>query len=506
MVKKIWWFIFFSLILLSLSVSFFAGDTTWLVFAVYGLNFGTAVLLLFLEKDRIKKKLSSPYTKNLVTNSLQVLLIFLIICMVNIISIRLDRSFDMTESKLHTLSKQSLKVLSKIESEFKITLFAKRSNWEKYLGLLRQYQYGNVLVTIDAKDIEAHPDLVKSRGIQSEGTVIVEYSGKTAQAKIDNELNMTNLILKVLEQRSLRVYYTVGHKELSQGNSKPDGASYLFSTLSNTNVDLRPLDTLKERQIPDDADIVLVLGPKAGFLKLEVKLLQNYLKRGGNIFFLLGPQFFGVDLKNLYGLLTPYGLEFKNYLTLDRLSTVQGMQATVPIISKYSPTHSITKNFTERTIYPIAAALKEIPKSEYVDLDILAKTSPFPGSWAESELDTINSGKVFYNKKRDLKGPIGLFAVAQRKDDLSKIAVITSPSFVTNSYKNQSSNFNLFINTLYWLADQEGIISLNRPMLRSNLIILTQTQLSFIFFGGVLILPLLLGFAAFTLYKRRREQ
>ena len=84
--------------------------------------------------------------------------------------------------------------------------------------------------------------------------------------------------------------------------------------------------------------------------------------------------------------------------------------------------------------------------------------------------------------------------------------VSSSSSFIVNGYQSQSSNFNLFLNMLAWGLDDEGIISLNRPDLNDEMIMLSATQLTLIFYFGIAFIPFILFGTAILLYRRRLKK
>jgi hypothetical protein len=133
------------------------------------------------------------------------------------------------------------------------------------------------------------------------------------------------------------------------------------------------------------------------------------------------------------------------------------------------------------------------------------QTSPFPASWAEKNLKQVQEGKVTFDGQ-DTKGPIVLAGIVfeKAKNDLeTKIGILGSTSLIVNGYANQSPNFNLFLNILSWIVDNEGLISLNRPVLNQERIMMSSPQIGTIFYFSVIFLPLGLFSVAFYLYRRR---
>jgi ABC-type uncharacterized transport system involved in gliding motility auxiliary subunit len=139
---------------------------------------------------------------------------------------------------------------------------------------------------------------------------------------------------------------------------------------------------------------------------------------------------------------------------------------------------------------------------------LIAFTSSFPGSWAEKNLKGIASGKAEYKENEDIKGPIGLLGIGERvganaeKD--SRFVLLGSSSFLINAYQNQSGNTTLFLNTVSWLVNDEGIISFNRPGIEEYPVILSSQHIQMIFVIAILLVPILFFGCAIFIYRRRR--
>ncbi|MBC76542.1 MAG: hypothetical protein CME64_11065 [Halobacteriovoraceae bacterium] len=499
---QIWLFIVISLWMVNLVMFTVAGEYALFNQALLGTTIGLTLLMLLVFRKGVYRFFNQRKTRMAAVTGIRVFLVLCILAMLNYIGVKTSHQFDLTSSKIHSLSDQSKQVASDLDEDSELVLFAKREEWERYLPLLRQYSNENPKLSVRAVDIETNPSLVKINNIEKSGTVVLKKGNKNFKAVADSELSVTNLLIKALKAKSLNIYYTMGHGELDPTSDKPAGASYLFKVLNNGSYNLKELDTLKVESIPSDADAVISIGPTKGFMNVEVEILEDYLDKGGNMFLLLGPNFKKMDFGNIRELIRKKGVVHHNALVLDRLSAVQGANATIPMVNRYNHEHSITKNFTDRTLFPLSAALEEskTPNTKYT---ALAMSSPFPASWAESQLDDINSGKVYYTKGLDLKGPVALFSVVENTKTFSKLAVSASVEFISNAYQNQSSNFNFFLNTLSWLVDDEGIISLNRPALKKNMIVLSAPQISLIFYFSILFLPFCFFAVGIWVYRKR---
>jgi ABC-type uncharacterized transport system involved in gliding motility auxiliary subunit len=245
------------------------------------------------------------------------------------------------------------------------------------------------------------------------------------------------------------------------------------------------------------------MGPISGYLKEEVAVIKKYIDNGGSFFLALAPAFKAEIYDNLTALAKPFGLLLGKDIVIDRLSTVQGAEATIPIINKYESNHPITEGFSLRTVFPLSSSVSTIEGKDTAQ--IIAHTSQFPGSWAETDLKAITVGKAKFDEKTDQKGPVGLMGVAEGVgQSTSRIVLLGSSSFLVNGYQSQSGNTTLFLNSVSWIVNDEGIISLNRPGVEEFPVILSSQHLQMIFIIAILVIPIIFFATAIFVYRRRR--
>lgn len=471
---------------------------------VFSLTLG--LLLVFVRWNDLKVFVQSRYFKRVLYHLFNIFLVFSIIGIVNYLGNKNFVEFDLTAEKRNSLTDQTLKVLQMIKSPVQLTVYAKREEWKPMLDLLKLYQGKSKNIKITAIDTDLRPDLVKSKKITQNGTVLINYQNKESSFTIIDELSVTNALLKALRDEKIVLYFVTGHEELSCAETSQEGLSEICNKLKAQNYEVRLLDLTKTRAVPDDATAVLVMGPVTGFLNSEALQLEKYLADGGSLFLGLAPAFKSQVYDNLTNLAKPYGLKLGKDVVIDRTSTVQGSEATIPIISSYEHEHPITSQFNLRTVFPLSSSVSTIVGNDSATL--IALTSPFPGSWAETNLKAVAAGKAEYKENEDQKGPIALLGVGERvgkhaiKD--SRFVLLGSSSFLINVYQNQSGNTTLFLNTISWLANDEGIISFNRPGIEEYPVILSSQHIQMIFVIAILLVPILFFGCAIFIYRRRR--
>jgi ABC-type uncharacterized transport system involved in gliding motility auxiliary subunit len=416
------------------------------------------------------------------------------------------KEFDLTLEKRNSLTDQTKKVLEMVKEPLQLTLYAKREEWKRMLDMLKLYQAQNKNIKLDAVDTDLRPDMVKAKNISENGTVIVNYKGQESRFLMGDELMVTNAFLKTLREDKIVLYTVIGHDELSCANTAEEGISGICEKLRAQNYELKELDLTKTTSVPEDATGLLILGPTTGFLEAEAKQVEEFLIEGGSVFLALAPAFKAEVYDNLTRLAQPYGLKMGKDVVIDRLSTVQGSEATIPIVNAYGGNHPITEDFKLRTVFPLSSSVSVIEGNDAAT--IIASTSSFPGSWAETDLKGVTAGKAEFNEKADVKGPVGLLGVGEKVGENgnteSRFVLLGSSSFLINAYQNQTGNPVLFLNTVSWMVNDEGIISFNRPGLEEYPVILSSQHLQMIFFIAILLVPIVFFGSAIFIYRRRR--
>jgi ABC-type uncharacterized transport system involved in gliding motility auxiliary subunit len=481
-----------------------APDNLILNLSTSGFTFIYSILLFIFQGEFIRNFLLSRFSKRFYSEFVGISLICAIMGLLNYLGFKNSLQWDVSSDKVNSLSEQSKLIIHQIKPGTSATLFAKRDNWDQILPILKLYQKENKELNLNAIDIEIEPHKVKELGLNQFPAILIKQGSSTSIVQAMDELAITNGFLKISQSRSIRIYYTTGHGELEVEDTSNEGASVLTTMIKNSNMEFLPISLMKSAKIPEDATAILSLGPQDGFLPNELTLLNDYLSKGGRFLLTVSPDFRGDRLKGLRELLTRFGIRFNNDIVLDRLSSVHNVDATIPVIEKYTSEHAIMKNFKGTTIFPMTSSIEFVKNDDFAS-EALVQTSPFPASWAEKNLKQVQEGKVTFDAL-DAKGPIVLAGIVfeKAKNDLeTKIGVIGSTSLIVNGYANQSPNFNLFLNVLSWIVDNEGLISLNRPVLNQERIMMSSPQIGTIFYFSVIFLPLGLFIFAFYLYRRR---
>ena len=448
----------------------------------------------------------------------------------NYLASRHNKRWDLTAAKQFTLSDQTRKILQGLQKPVSIKVFAQSDDFERFRDRLDEYQYASKQVAVEYVDAVKSPSRANQYGVQQLGTVVFDYDGRTERVTSDSEQELTNGLIKVVQGRQHKVYFVQGHGERNSEDAGRDGYTQISESLKSENYGVEKLVLAQQKEVPADASVLIVAGPRTDFFPPEMEMIKRYLARGGKVFFLLDPPDKG-DGRDVAGLVTflkhEWGIETGNNVVVDvsGMGQLLGTGPEVPVAASYQ-SHPITEGFRLITAYRLARSVA--PASGGTSgkfAQSLVETSS--ASWAETDIKTLNtSGQVARDlEKGDKAGPVSLAAAVStpaaegakppadgktepQPGDAPKpetrVVVFGDSDFASNSGLGIQGNRDLFMNSVNWLAQQENLIAIRPRDPQDRRITLTGDQQRRIFWLTVLIIPGLILLAGVQTWWRRR--
>jgi len=203
-------------------------------------------------------------------------------------------------------------------------------------------------------------------------------------------------------------YLTTGHGELNEAAQSPDlrlahGVRQILEAQSFAIKDLGLAQGLAT-DVPDDASVVLVLGPTQPFLPAEIEALERYAKRGGHLLLALDPEA-GVDFSELAKIA---GLSWRSTLLAnDRVHVrrrFNDSDRTVLATSQYSAHASVTTlgraGRRAPIVMPGASALEKLEDADpalHVDFAVRSLPETFDDLNGNYRYDAPDEKRSTYN-------------------------------------------------------------------------------------------------------------
>lgn len=485
----------------------------WVALALTVLCLGLGI---FFDRAILFEFFSAKTTKSGMSMGVMILLALVLLVTVNFLGARKYKTFDFSSAGLNSLSEQSAQVVRDLKGELKVYYFYKESenterNKAAFLELLRKYQDLSSQIKLEFVDMNARPDLTNQFGVASGvETVWVQYGDKKSKMEKIDEQELTSSIIKATREKEKVVYFTTGHGELGF-ESSPDGLSMtaLKQLLEGNRYSVRTLSFMSTLQIPRDADVVWILGPRQVFIEAEIKSLEEYLARGGQMILSLNPK----EPHGLSPFLQKAGVKLANNFIVTAID-LGGQTAIDPraVRGNVFGSTPITKPFGQgqSTVFALPQALLRIqPSPSGISIEDVLKTTGQAMAFEDSRVFSSSAGL-----KGGERGPFSLGQSIRGKwnkeggvlsDKEFGMVVYGSATAFSDALLYGSLNRDLALNTVSMLAKEETLISITpKDVTRTNLN-LTRTQIAMFLFGLILPLPLLMFFLSGFVWWRRRS-
>jgi ABC-type uncharacterized transport system involved in gliding motility auxiliary subunit len=496
-------------VLVAAAVLPFVGRNEWIGLRWWLVGAGVVLVIasLFARMDDMRGFLGHRSTRYGLNTGIMVLLLIGIIGLVEAVSYRHNARLDLTEGKRHSLSPQTIQLLSGLKQDVNAVAFFRSDQPGKRVAedLFKQYaRYSGGKFTSRIVDPDREPGLARRYNVENYGTIILETKQKSEKVTDAEEEKLTNGLVKVTREGKRAVYVVQGHGEHEITNTDRPGFSEAKKAMESANYEVKPLALARDGKVPPDAAVVVIPGPRTELLAPEVDALDAYVGKGGKLLVMVNSGLvMNVQAAILKKHLEKYGIGLGDDLIIEMSPVGQlfGFGPEVPIVQQYE-SHVITRDLGNvMTAFPVARSLivAQTPPTG-INVQPLARTSA--SSWGETNRDEIVRGQVQQNEK-DPKGPLPV-AVAATKEK-ARIVVYGSSGLAANTGLGFQGNRDFFLNTVSWLAEEEDQISIRPRDAKQTPVFLTSRQAQGVFFLPVVILPGLVILGGVVALIRRRS-
>jgi ABC-type uncharacterized transport system involved in gliding motility auxiliary subunit len=463
------------------------------------------------------------------TMTLVAVLVFgAILVAVNYLASRQNKRWDLTANQIYSLSDQTVRILRELDSPVKFTVYDQELNFDRSRGRIDSYVYQSPRVSAEYVDVDKNPTRAKAAQVQSYGTIVVEYKDRTERVTSTNEQDLTNALIKAVTGAQKKVYFTSGHGEKDTATGERSGYTGVGQALGSDNYGVEKLVLIQKQEVPADATVLVIAGPRTDFLQPEIDALKKYVARGGKVLALIDPpdKAADPDLPLLQAFLREWGIAVGKDVVLDAsgIGRLFGADASVPVAASY-PAHPITDNFGVMTAFPFARSVAPVEGGTGGHIaQAIVETGP--QSWAESDFASLATGQVEFNAdKGDKQGPVRLGAAVSapateappppsgnaspdKPDEGPKpetrIVSIGDSDFASNAALGIQGNRDFFMNTVNWLAQQENLIAIRPREPEDRRLTLTADQQQRIMLLSIFIIPGLVFASGIYSWWRRR--
>jgi ABC-type uncharacterized transport system involved in gliding motility auxiliary subunit len=464
-----------------------------------------AVVIGFRQIVGFFSKRSSQLGTNTVILTVAVIAILVVL---NVLSFRHAKRFDLTSEKLFSLSDQTHKVVGSLKQDVTIARFGRSPlapEDSHFVDLMTEYKHLSPHFQFLDVNPQEKPEVAKEFGAKHLGDVIVAAGPNkvTLDPGPDgsiSESDITNTILKVTRDTVKTVCFVTGHGEKSPADGGMDGYAQIAENLKKETYATNSINLVSGGGVPPDCAVLIIAGPTKPFFPQETGMVAKYLDAGGKVLIEVDPE---TDPK-LDSIFQAWNINLGNNVVIDAsgMGQLLGTGPEIPLVVEYGDS-PITKSLQKQmTYFPVARTVSIADKSKPDPSAVeLLKTSS--RSFTKAKLEHT----VKYDPKTDTLGPLSLGVAASKKvgDQSARLVVIGDSDFATNQVLGgPGSDGDLFLDSVNWLAQDENLISIRPKPETSRHITLTLAQttalawIDRIFLPGIVIL-----FGIATWWKRR---
>jgi ABC-type uncharacterized transport system involved in gliding motility auxiliary subunit len=461
-----------------------------------------------------------------------ILVVLAILAGVNFLANRYDKSYDATKNKQYSLSDQTIKIVTGLKNDVRMTYFGESRDFPNARDLLDRYASMSTRLRVDYLDPNKKPTLAKAAGFRSDSPVIVENGPRREGAKSLSEEEVTGALIRALKSGERNVCFMTGAGEHSIDDQDREGFSILKALLEHDNYKSRAVslrtaaapdagkaDAGKKVEIgqaapsgpvevPKDCTVLVSGGPTADYPPPVVAAIKSYVEDGGRAIFMfdnvlrIGRSEPAAPNDDLAKLLESWGVTVNKDLVLDLggLGQIFGFGPEIPVVLQYE-SHPITQPLTRiPTAFPLTRSL-EIKSGGKASVNKLVATTE--ESIATSEIGP--GGAV--DPKKGKKGPLTLVAAGTYSGTKQGRFVVSGTSiWAVNSLagSRQLGNRELFMNSINWLASDEDLISIRPKTPEDQQLNVSGQRMAMLFWLSIFVFPLtVVAFGMATWWKRR---
>ena len=504
-----------------------AGGTAYLIveeirgFALVVLAVGLALLLLALALSPRALAMSlagrrGRYGVNAVVVSVA---FFALIILVNLQIFRNPGRLDLTFTRAFTLAEQTVQALGTLDGPVRANAFfvpgESVQSRRQAEDLLSELDRQSDKFTYRFIDPEVSVSDARQYDVVSYPTIVIEdlTTGVQQPIGVFTEQELVTGILVATGEMRKRIYYLSDHGERSEsGRAQGDGLDAALAGMRSDNYSVASLSLAETGEVPSDAAVVVVAGPKKDLSDSDAEALEAYIVSGGSVLGMFDP---GAP-DSFVRLIARWGVKLGSHSIADVVSNVGG-EALSPLAQRSNaqfPTRTPGGTITDRltvaffpdvTSVETVLPLEEMPPDELISVDPLAITTP--GSWIESDPE-----RAEFDPNEDRRGPFPMAVAVEASGTLNgkerharaKLIIFGDSDFASNRYFPSLDNADLLLNSVNWLAADFDLISIRPKVFPSRRLVVNRRELEFIKWTGWLFPPSVMLILGVYVWWRRR--
>ena len=461
-----------------------------------------------------------------------------ILVLLGFISYENSYRLDVTATRQFTLAPQTELVLEGVAEPVQATIYSSPTDARHELirrqaeDFFFEFNRRNSRFSYDFVDPDLTPAQARRDGVREYPTIAFRATDSERnpylltpqffgeQFTLAEQDLVSALLISTGEQQKV-VYFTTGHSERNTNDAAEDsdGFGLARAGLLGDNYIVRTLNLREVEEIPEDAAVLIMAGPRNSILVGEREMVERYLKKGGRGLFLID------DARNtqMNTTFAKFGIELPQGTIVDTASsTVADPRSPIIRRSAYNQDHPITRQLDDTFLTDstgIVDIIERAPEGLPPNPDeVNIRHIPLAHSSLFSCI-TVERDATDCSDEDDIPGPFALAMAVElvsfvgeeapelvpgQDPTLASMIIFGDSDFASNKFYYALNNSDLFLNSVDWLAQKYDLISIRAKPQAFRLLVIDQRQFDFIRYSSWFLLPTgLMLFAGIAWWRRR---
>ncbi len=482
------------------------------------------------------------------------LLVIALAVMINWLGARHWHRADWTASELYTLSDKSLNIVGDLQEEIRIIVFMTPGSglWPQVRELMDRYDAASDSIEVEFIDPDRQPlrtqQLAEEFGISVANTVVftagdrskyvtsdqmaefdysgMQYGQQPTMKAFKGEEQFTAAILSLVAPAVPKVYFVTGHGEpsLEPAGRSERGLSSLSEALKRENMDAAETSLLSGH-VPDDADVLAIVGPTRAFTEAEIAAIDVFLEGGGRLMVALDPLIEPdgtMRMTRLENLLFRWDVEVSTDLVIDPSKKLPFYDLSAVYLDAYGA-HPVTEGMEGLAVLFMVSRSVAAVAEPLGTVTTLVETSA--AGWGETDLSQLLRGEPVDSGEFDKPGPVAVVLAVERTPEGSdpiegaaeaadaaeqaptgtRLIVLGDSDFLSDTEFANAGNSVLAVNAFNWLAAQEHALGIPPRAVDQSSLYLSGAQMQMILFLILLVMPGAAIVGGILVWRRRRH-
>ena len=439
--------------------------------------------------------------------ALYTIIVVAILGTLNFLANRYNKSYDATANKRYTLSDQSAQVAKNLTQDVTIAYWNRPDEFPLAKDLFDRYEGLSPHIKAIYQDVDKKRTEAIAAGVQARGDIFVQVGNKSEKAKSLTEEEVTGALVRALKGGDRTVCFTVGYGDgVIADTDEEEGYSGVKGLTERNNYKTQSVAMIPMPQIPKECTVLVVGGPKRAYLQPAVDAVKAYVEGGGHALIMLDPPLkFGSEIDDnsaFVALLDSWGAKLNKDLVLDMsgVGQVFGAGPELPLVTEYQDHPIVRQMRGMATGFPLVRSM-EAANGANTQVNPLLSTTD-----AALSTDNLSAAKITVQGAKKGARTLAVAGQFTGTGDAPKgrFVVVGTSRWISNAVLGFNGNRDLYMNMLNWLSSDEDLIAIRPKDPEDRRLNMNAQQVTLLFYGSVVGLPLLMALAGFSVWWRRR--